>query len=85
MSKLVSASALPICPRCGKLISEGHLERHLKRHGIQHHQHRNLEPYVNTVVPSYERVGPRGVLLNAPTRKHRMKKDKGLIRRVLGV
>ena len=80
-----SEPVMPICPKCGKLISEGHLERHLRRHGSHHRQHRNLEPYVNTVVPSYERVGPRGVLVNAPARKHKMKKRKGLLRRALGV
>ena len=33
---------MPTCPKCGKFISEGHYERHLKRCGTPHEEEPQL-------------------------------------------
>jgi len=51
---------MPVCPKCGKLISDKKLERHIRRHGI-HHKKEPVGIYVPSATPSFEGV-ERGVL-----------------------
>ena len=48
---------MPICPKCGKLISEGHYERHLRRCGTTHgHEPQSLHvPSATAQVESQDR------------------------------
>ena len=66
---------MPICPKCGKLISESHFERHVSRCGHVH-KRRSVSPYVQEFTGSIDRVGPRGILLNAPSHTHPSKKKR---------
>jgi hypothetical protein len=56
---------LPVCPKCGALISEGHYERHLRRCGTTHKQEPQslYVPSATAQIESPDRgitYGPRG-------------------------
>ena len=51
---------MPVCPRCGKLISENKYDRHIQRHAI-HHRKEPAKLYVPSATPSFEGL-ERGVL-----------------------
>ena len=42
---IIVTGVVPVCPKCGKLISDKRYERHLRRCGVQHkHAPGSAEP-----------------------------------------
>lgn len=60
---------MPICPKCGKLISEKRYARHLRRCGTSH-KHETMGLYSPSATPPWEGV-QRGVLVGAPSRNRK--------------
>jgi nitrate reductase NapE component len=44
---------VPVCPKCHKLVSESHYERHLRRCGTSH-KHETQALYVPSATPQFE-------------------------------
>jgi hypothetical protein len=59
---------LPVCPKCEKLISEGHYQRHLQRCGTTHH-HQPQSLYVPSATPQFESLD-RGITYGPASREH---------------
>lgn len=57
---------MPVCPKCHKLISESHFERHLKRCGTTH-KHRPQSLYVPSGTAQIESPN-RGITYGPPSR-----------------
>lgn len=57
---------MPVCPKCHKLISESHYERHLKRCGTTH-KHEPQSLYVPSATPQVESPN-RGITYGPPSR-----------------
>lgn len=56
---------MPVCPKCRKLISESHYERHLKRCGISH-RHVTQSLYVPSATAQIESPN-RGITYGPPS------------------
>ncbi len=59
---------MPICPKCRKLISESHYERHLRRCGTSHH-HEPQSLYVPSATAQIESPN-RGITYCPPSSTH---------------
>jgi len=57
---------MPVCPKCHKLISESHYDRHLNRCGTVH-KHPAQSLYVQSATPAIEGLN-RGVTYGPPSR-----------------
>jgi hypothetical protein len=65
---------MPICPKCRKLISEGHYERHLRRCG-KSHRHEPQSLYVPSATAQIESPN-RGITYGPPSSSHRGKTSR---------
>jgi hypothetical protein len=59
---------LPVCPKCGKLISERHYARHLRRCGTTH-RHEPQSLYVPSATAQVESPD-RGITYGPPSTEH---------------
>jgi hypothetical protein len=64
---------MPICPKCHKLISESHYQRHLKRCGTSH-RHVTQSLYVPSATAQIE--SPNRGITYGPSRASYTKKSK---------
>jgi hypothetical protein len=64
---------MPICPKCHKLISANHYERHLRRCGTSHH-HQPQSLYVPSATAQIESPN-RGITYGPPSSSHGRRTD----------